>query len=204
MARVGGRNTFFAWLVGALCAAVIGALLWIAAPMVPQAAVFLGDYFAAPTSLPVAGDDEVDGPPSECRDLYDDDLWRALVRTDDALLTPSTDPPATVTASGLVDALSPRVQLTCTWTSGEGTVSTTLATVPTDAGAIAQSALPALGFECGDVAERIRCSLEVDTRTETIDMAGAVWLSTVQDGWHPESYADAVAKRVWSASTTDD
>jgi hypothetical protein len=197
MARVGGRNTSFAWVIGVLCAAVIGAMVWIAAPMVPQAAVFLGDYFAAPTSAPVAGDDEQQGPPGECRDLYDDELWQSLVRADDALLTPSTDAPLTVAAGGLVDALTPHVQLTCTWTSAEGTLSTTLATVPTDAGSIARSALPALGFECGAVAERIRCVLDGDGRGETIDMAGDVWLSTVQDGWHPSGYVDAVAARVW-------
>ena len=196
MARVGGRNTSFAWLVGVLCAAVIGAMVWIAAPMVPQAAVFLGDYFAAPTSKPVAGDEQ-QVPPSECRDLYDYELWKSLVRTDEALLTPSTDVPLTVAAGGLVDALAPRVQLTCTWTSTEGTISTSLATVPTDAGSIAGSALPALGYECTAVAERTRCVLEVDGRSETIDMAGDVWVSSVQDAWQPSGYADAVASRVW-------
>lgn len=35
MARVGGRNLVFSWIVGLLCAGVVGALLWFALPAGP-------------------------------------------------------------------------------------------------------------------------------------------------------------------------
>ena len=56
MARVGGRSTVFAWTVGVASAAVVGALVWLAAPLVPAGLVFLGDKVNPPTSGPVAGD----------------------------------------------------------------------------------------------------------------------------------------------------
>jgi hypothetical protein len=119
------------------------------------------------------------------------------MRTADAVLTPSTEPPAS-SARGLVDALAPRVTYTCDWTSAEGTLSTTLATVPADAGAIAETALPALGFTCERVATRTRCVLKTDGRVETIETAGGLWVSSVEDGWHPSSYVDGIAETVWA------
>lgn len=43
MARVGGRNLAVSWLVGILCAAVVGALVWLAIPIVPALASLVGD-----------------------------------------------------------------------------------------------------------------------------------------------------------------
>ncbi|WP_309128414.1 hypothetical protein [Microbacterium sp.] len=34
-ARVGGRNLAISWIVGVLCAAVVGALLWLSLPAGP-------------------------------------------------------------------------------------------------------------------------------------------------------------------------
>lgn len=200
MARVGGRSTSLAWVVGLTCAAVVGALAWIAAPLLPGTVQFVGDQLNPPTSDPAAGDgdDAASGEVTECRDLYADALWTALVWTPDSELTPSTDAPES-SASGLLDALSPKVRLTCAWTSADGTLSTTLADVPADAGAIAGTALPALGFVCDAVDERIRCVREGEDGTrETIEAGGGIWLSSVQDGWHPASYAQRVADRVWT------
>ena len=199
MARVGGRNTLFAWTVGVACAAVIGLLVWLAVPLVPASLAFLGDQVNPPTSGPAAGDgeDAASGEPTECRDLYPDRLWSSLVLSEDAVLSPSTDAPASA-AAGFVDALAPSVRFTCVWQGAEGTISTTLAAVPTDAGAIAKTALPALGFACDTVAARVRCVLTAEERVETIETAGGVWLSTVQDGWRPSRYTDEVAERVFS------
>lgn len=200
MARVGGRNTSLAWVVGLTCAAVVAALAWIAAPLLPGTVQFVGDQLNPPTSDPAAGDaeDAVSGEVSECRDLYADALWTSLVWTPDSVLTPSTDAPES-TASGLLDALSPKVRFTCAWTSADGAISTTVADVPADAGAIAGTALPALGFTCEDVDARIRCVREGEDGTrETIEAGGGTWLSSVQDGWHPSGYAQRVADRVWA------
>ena len=35
MAKIGGRNTAFAWLVGIVTLAVVVGLVWLAAPMIP-------------------------------------------------------------------------------------------------------------------------------------------------------------------------
>ncbi len=201
MARVGGRNTVFAWTVGVACAAVVGALVWLAAPLVPAGLVFLGDKVNPPTSGPVAGDGDevVSGEPAECRDLYPDALWSSLVWEEGSVLTPSDSAPAS-SADGFVDALAPSVTFTCTWKSDAGAISTTLASVATDAGAIARTALPALGFECGDVADRVRCTLTTEERHETIEAGGGRWLSSVQDGWRPARYDDEIAERVWSSA----
>ena len=34
-ARVGGRNLAISWIVGVLCAAIVGALVWLSAPAGP-------------------------------------------------------------------------------------------------------------------------------------------------------------------------
>jgi len=204
MARVGGRNTLFAWGVGLVCAGIVGALVWLAAPLVPAGLAFLEDRTSPPTSEPVAGDGEevADAAPSECRDLYSDSLWSSLVWADDSVLTPSEDAPE-ISAQGFADALAPAVRLTCTWTSAEGDISTTLASVASDAGAIAKTALPSLGYSCTSVAQRTRCTLDADGRLETIEAGGGVWLSSVLDRWRPARYVDETAERVWAEEPAD-
>lgn len=41
-ARVGGRNLAISWIVGLLCAAVVGALLWISLPAGPGLLFMVG------------------------------------------------------------------------------------------------------------------------------------------------------------------
>jgi hypothetical protein len=198
VARIGGRNTVFAWIVGLACAGVVGALAVLALPMFPASVAWLGAFSAGPTSAPVAdgADTAAPGLPTECRALYRDELWNTLKWTPDAVLAPSTDAPVT-TAAPLVGALAPAVLLTCGWTSAEGTVSTTLAQVAPDAGDIAAAALPASGFSCADVDDRTRCTRTEGALTETIEAGGGLWLSTSESGWHPDRYVERVAERVW-------
>lgn len=40
-ARVGGRNRAVSWVVGILCAGIVGALLWLSLPAGPGLAVVL-------------------------------------------------------------------------------------------------------------------------------------------------------------------
>jgi len=42
MARVGGRNLAISWIAGLLCTGVIAGLVWLAIPMVPTMADFVG------------------------------------------------------------------------------------------------------------------------------------------------------------------
>lgn len=202
MARVGGRNALFAWVVGIGCAATVAVLAVLAVPMIPASVAWVGDTMNRPaTSGPVAGADAADGEgvsavPTECAQLYDEAMWADLRFTKGAVLAPSTDAPTT-TAEALTAALQPQVTLTCAWHSDLGTVTTTLATVPTDAGAIAAAALPGTGFECTDVAVRTRCTRTDGDLTETIEAGGGLWLSTSESGWHPAGYASGTADAVW-------
>ena len=189
MARVGGRNAAFAWVVGVGCLAILGVLAALALPLIPASMTWFGTTVdtaqgtsqTAPTSAPVAAGEE-GALPTECPALYDEALWATMRFTRGAVLTPSKDAPVT-TATALVSALSPDVQLTCFWHADAGTVSTTLATVPPDAGAIAAAALPGSGFTCESVDERTRC-----TRTdgELIALFGDKWKLAFIEKEHPE------------------
>lgn len=198
MARIGGRNAFFAWVVGITCAAIVGVLAFLALPLVPASLAWIGDAVTRPaTSVPVAAaEDEEVGMPTECSQLYNEALWASLRFTRGSVMTPSTDAPVT-TATTLVTALQPQVTLTCLWVSDSGSVSTTLATVPTDAGAIAAAALPGAGFECAGDNERTRCTRSEGDVVETIEAGAGLWLSTSETGWHPSDYVNGTAERVW-------
>jgi hypothetical protein len=202
MARVGGRNAAFAWVVGLACAATVGVLAFLAIPMIPASVSWLAEAAGRPsTSTPAAEATgkaaSVDGAPTRCADLYDEALDAALTFAPGAAgLTTSSDAPTT-TASQLVDALRPQVVFTCVWRADAGTVTTTLATVPADAGPIAAAALPSAGFTCSSQAERTRCTRTEGELTETIEAGGGRWLSTSETGWHPSDYVTRIAKRVW-------
>ncbi|WP_431801787.1 hypothetical protein [Microbacterium sp. bgisy203] len=199
MARVGGRNAFIAWVVGLGCLATVGVLAYLALPMLPASIAWLGTAGRDDaTTAPAASGEGKDagGPPTECSQLYDDALWATLRTADGSNLTPSTDPPVT-TATALVTALQPQVTLTCTWHADAGTVSTTFASVPPDAGAIAAAALPGAGFGCETTETRTTCTRSDGDLIETIEAGGGLWLSTSESGWHPSEYVDRTGKRVW-------
>ena len=203
MARVGGRNAAFAWVVGVGCLAILGVLAALALPLIPASMTWFGTTVdtaqgtsqTAPTSAPVAAGEE-GALPTECPALYDEALWATMRFTRGAVMTPSKDAPVT-TATALVSALSPDVQLTCFWHADAGTVSTTLATVPPDAGAIVAAALPGSGFTCESVDERTRCTRTDGDLTETIEAGGGLWLSTSESAWHPAGYVSRTGDRIW-------
>lgn len=197
MTRVGGRNSVFAWIVGLLSAAIVAVLVMLALPMMPASLAWLDEQLNGPVSGPQAGDEVAEGLPVQCRDLYEQPLWATLQWAPDSVLTASRDLPAT-TATGLVGALAPVVRLTCAWTSTEGAISTTLAEVATDAGAIAATALPAAGFACSAADGRTRCTRAEGELTETIEAGGGIWLSTSQTSWRPADYHGRVEDAVWA------
>jgi hypothetical protein len=201
MARVGGRSLWLAWPVGVMCAGVVGALAWMAAPGLPGAVEFVGNTLRGATSAPVA--DGAGTPPApsaaatDCRDIYPDRLWSELTWTPDALLSQTTAPPATATA--LAAALAPDVRLTCTWRVDDGrSVATTVATVGADAAAVARAALSAEGFTCSADGDAAHCARTSGTVTEIHDLRGRTWLSSVLTGWMPQDYAAQVASRVFA------
>lgn len=191
----------FAWFVGIVSAAVVVTLLVLAAPMFPAATGWISE--AAGTAQR-AGEPDAAAPapdasqrPLRCRDLYNEASWAVLTLAEGSEVTASTEDPAS-TATALMAALEPSVVLTCRWTSDEGEISTTVATVPTDAGAVAAGSLPGIGFECADDQGRTSCARSDGELIETIEADGGLWLSTSQRRWHPEGYADRVADALWS------
>lgn len=198
MARVAGRNAAFAWFVGVVSAAVVVTLLVLAAPMFPAATGWIsgGAGTAQRAGEPDSASDAA-AAPLGCRDLYDQASWALLSTTEGSEVTATTDAPVS-TAADLVAALEPSVTLTCTWTSDAGEISTTVASVPTDAGAIAAASLPGGGFACADADGRTLCTRTDGDLIETIEAGGGLWLSTSQESWHPQGYAEGVADAVWS------
>ncbi|MDJ1114382.1 hypothetical protein [Microbacterium dauci] len=208
MASVGGRNTVFAWFVGVVCAAVVIAMIVVALPLFPATSGWFAGAFTEvqrffdPDAAPPAPEpSETPVDPAafdECRDLYDDALWASMRWTSGAELVASTDAPQS-SATALVDALLPEVSMTCTWTADVGSVSTTVASVPTDAGAIAASALPTVGFACDVRDSRTLCTRTDGDLVETIETGGGLWVSTSEDAWHPSGHARRVAEAAWAA-----
>ncbi|WP_375385793.1 hypothetical protein [uncultured Microbacterium sp.] len=199
MARIGGRSMWVAIPVGVLCLAAVGALGWLALPMVPAAIGWVGSAVDGSLAAPAASADpeSADGVPTTCRGLYNDALWATLVLAPDAILTPDTAAPVT-TATTLATALAPQVRLTCTWHGADGaSISTTVADVATDAGAIAAASLPGEGFGCTDEGERVRCVKSTDHVVETLELGGGLWLSSTLTDWDPSQYSERVAALVW-------
>jgi len=191
-----------AWTVGLACAAVVAGLAYLALPLLPATVDWMAQSGGRPDGVDAAPADDL-GPtePAQCRHLYVDALWSALVWTPGSELVESTDPPTT-TAASVTEALTPAVRMTCDWVSDTGQIHTTVAEVATDAGAIAAAALPSLGFACIEKDARVRCIREDGDLVETIETGGGLWLSTSQAGWYPSDYTRRVADRVFVAMPT--
>ncbi|GAA3633556.1 hypothetical protein GCM10022200_15880 [Microbacterium awajiense] len=203
MARIGGRNLWIAVPAGLLCAGIVGALVYLAVPMVPSVVAWTGDTLrdattraaevtAEPSPAQIAASEDLD-----CRALYPDRLWSEMVWRGDVLLTQDYAPPVTATP-GLVEAASPTVRVACAWRteSGESVVST-LAVVDPAAGEAAAQMLGANSFACAEGFGGLSCSRERGSVVESHVFSGGLWLSSVETRWHPEDYATRLAAHVW-------
>lgn len=198
MARVGGRSLWLAWPIGMVCAAVVAALVWLAAPGVPGAIDFIGSTLRGASSAAAAEEEPQRdaGRGTDCRDVYPDALWAELVWTPDVLLSQNTARPAATPS--LVTALAPQVRLSCTWRAGDGrSASTTIADVASDAAVVAQTVLTSEGFTCAGQDDGVHCERTGADITEIHDLRNGVWVSTVLTGWVLPGYAAQVASRVF-------
>jgi len=204
MARIGGRNLWLAWPAGLLCAAVVGSLVWLAAPAVPGTVRFVGDTLRAATSAPQAGAPEPVAQtaldrsgPIDCRDLYPEPLWGELAWAPHVLLDQTHAAPAT-TVTALVDALQPAVAVTCTWRRAAGTIVSTLSVVSAEAVAVADAALRGQGFSCVPFGSGVTCRRAGGGVVEEQRVRDGLWLASVETAWHPEQYGARLAAFVWS------
>lgn len=203
MARIGGRNLWIAVPAGLLCAGIVGALVYLAVPMVPSVVTWTGDTLrdattraaevtAEPSPAEVAASGDLD-----CRALYPDRLWSEMVWRGDVLLSQDFATPVTATP-GLVDAVSPSVRVACAWRTESGpSIVSTLAAVDPAAGEAAAQLLRANSFTCAEGFGGISCTRERGSVIESHVFSGGLWLSSVETRWHPEEYATRLAAYVW-------
>ncbi|MDY0910308.1 hypothetical protein [Microbacterium sp. CFBP9034] len=204
MARVGGRNSWIAVPAGLACAAVVGALVWLALPMVPVTITWAGDTLRNATSprpvAPVADTPArlaLEDADIDCRALYSDSLWNELTWRGRTILDQTYDPPATAVTS-LTEVLAPEVRLTCAWTDrADGAIVTTLAVVGSDAPALAEAALRGQGFACEVTDAVLRCARTQEGTVEDHVVREGLWLSSSERAWHLEDYGRRLELQVF-------
>lgn len=201
MARIGGRNSAMAWVVGLGCAAVVATLTALAVPALPMGMQIVGDTLRAATSAPEAAGTE---PPDltttstpECRALYTEALWSDLTtRAGGDPVQDAAAPPTTV--GSLTTALAPQVRVSCTFTgTNTGRIATTESEVSPGAAAIARATLETAGFICAPYGDGIRCEHDVEGGVEEHTVRDGIWLATSFSGWRPDHYTDRIAQQVW-------
>jgi hypothetical protein len=204
VARIAGRNSWIAWPVGVICAAVVGTLAYLAQPMIPVSAMWMGEMFYSATHQPPPAAAEASVASGlavtaeiDCRTMYPDDLWAELTWAPDVLLSQNTAAPATA-VTALIDALAPTVLRSCSWRAEGGvTIATTLAQVGADAGALADAALRGQGFSCTTDGAVLTCERTEDSVLEEHVVRDGLWLSSVESSWQPTAYGDRLARHVF-------
>lgn len=198
MARIGGRNSILAWVVGLGCTAVLVVLVVMAAPAIPGAVHLVGDTLRmanAPRESPTPQEDVLDMSTLECRDLYSEPLWSEL--TQRAGGEPTAQAPEG-SAPSLVTALAPDVRATCVFTgTSTGSIVTIVSEVADGAAGVARSALEAEGFACADDGDGVRCTRDAAEVTEEHAVRAHVWVANVFTGWQPARYIERMTPRLW-------
>jgi len=203
MARIGGRNSWIAVPAGMLCAGVVGALVWLALPMVPVSIGWLGDTLrtaTAPlptqTAVPTPAQDAAAGAAVDCRSIYSDDLWNELMWHPGSLLGQSLAAPAT-DARAFADAVTADVAVTCVWRFDGGGIVTTLSRVDADAQAVAEPSLSSDGFACRSSDGALDCARTRGSVVEEHTLRDGLWLVSVETGWHPDDFGARLERQVF-------
>jgi hypothetical protein len=204
MARVGGRNSIIAVPAGLICAAIVGALVWMSLPMVPVTVAWAGDMLrnaTAPQPAPSAGDTAarraLAGEALDCRALYSASLWNEMTWQGRTILAQAFDAPPTEVAS-LTDVLAPQVRVSCVWTDQEGrVVASTLAGIAPDTAGLGEAALRGQGFTCTADGGVVRCTRTQAEAVETHVLRDGLWLASLERSWHPDEYGSRLEKSVF-------
>ncbi len=215
MAKIGGRNTAFAWLVGIASLVVVVGLVVLAAPMVPVVFSWSGQLVdaalnprpnaasTAPSPTPTVTEAPPEdagpaGPATACGDLYPRALWDQLKAAPGTSLDESIEfPPSSV--AGLPEALGARVTIGCAWTDAAGTATVTVADVGPSAVQTAQTVLTATGFVCTPLADGVRCDLTDGDQSpaETHVIRQERWLAVERTFPGPPFDQTTAEARVW-------
>lgn len=201
VARIGGRNSFMAWVVGLGSAGIVAALVVLALPAVPAGIQLVGDTLRSSTSAPVAQGERAAVEPSSstplCQGLYTQALWAQLTQRAGGVPVQDTSAPR-VSATSLVDSLAPEVAVSCTFTGiNAGSIVTTVAKVDAGAARVARSTLESAGYQCGDYGDGVRCRMTTPEGVEDQIVRDGTWLASLFSGWQPDRYTERVALQVW-------
>ncbi|MGN8553495.1 UNVERIFIED_CONTAM: hypothetical protein OHV15_13015 [Microbacterium sp. SLM126] len=204
MARVSGRNSWIAAPVGIICAAIVGALVWMSLPMVPVTVAWTGEMLrnaTSPQPAPSAGDTAarhaLAGDALDCRALYSNSLWNEMTWQGRTILDQTFDaPPTEVPALG--EVLAPQVRVSCAWSDREGrAVVSTLSVIAPEASGLGEAALRGQGFACAAGDGIVRCTRTSGETVEAHVLREGLWLATVERAWHPEDYGARLERSVF-------
>ncbi len=204
MARVGGRNSLIAVPAGLICAAIVGALVFLSLPMVPVTVAWAGEMLRnattprpAPTAGDVAAGRALAGEAVDCRALYSASLWNEMSWQGRTMLDQAFDAPPTEVPA-LAEVLVPQVRVSCAWTDREGrVVATTLAAIAPETTGLGEAALRGQGFACAAGDGALRCARTQGEVVESHVLRDGLWLATLERAWHPEDYAARLERSVF-------
>ena len=208
MARIGGRSTWIAVPAGMLCAAVVASLVWLALPMFPVAASWVGDTLrtaSAPRPIPAAMPDTR----RSCRRRPAARLPRALPRQ------PVVGAHVARRRAAVADRRPARdvrhLARPTRWRrapasrargdsrAGGGIVTTLVgrrgrtprpSPTPRCAGRDSRAPRPT---------PRCDCSASQGDVVEEHTVRGGLWLSSMETSWHPADYGARLEAKVWSS-----
>ena len=217
VARIAGRSSWFAWFVGLLCAAVLAALVYLAAPLGPA----IGDWTVrtvanglqqlsgTPSTPPTDGQAQPETPvagpivPTNCEGLFSAEQNRQLAGDVQATMSVGSGE-ALIAVPGIAELLGAVPALDCRWvTPAGGSAQAIVATVTEGAAGTAEEMLRALGFDCTALDGGVQCVRSTDATAEaagsveTHVVRGTVWVASLTTGWQPDGFAEAVDAAVW-------
>lgn len=145
--------------------------------------------------------------PASCEEIYSPAMLTSLGEQN----PPLNDPGVTMNSTQIVPALelldSGIPTIRCSWgRPSEHGLATNVSLVDAEQSASLLSALQNMGFECGELADGTRCSLERETLTlddeiiklgETHYLRGNGWVSTAWIGFAPDGYTDDIVATLW-------
>ncbi|WEO76794.1 hypothetical protein BJQ94_15750 [Cryobacterium sp. SO2] len=149
--------------------------------------------------------------PASCTDIYSPEMEDAF---GDLVLNPewTTEPGADVRDGAddpdLLKIIASSEHLSCRWVSPDGAsgsgVFTSLVWVTEEQAAAVETRLRALGFECYEELEGLRCITETSSDTDTAGQShflrGGIWLATQYVNAGPDGYTHDMINTIWAGA----
>ena len=212
VARLAGRSTWFAWLTGLCCLAIVVGLVGLAAPLAPAVADWTmrtagafgervvheltrGGETAQEQVTTAAGE-----LPASCDALALAPALHAVLGSDAAAGPQAAGVPHS--AGGLVGLLGAQPVLDCLWGTAGSTAHAWLATTSGDAAA-ADELLRAIGFECARLGDALRCTrsaaAEGATPASTVThlLRDGTWMIASTTGAGVDGFTAAGEGAIW-------